>query len=170
MPEEPGTRLELVRGEVRDLRPYGAQQALIVGRVGRLIDDAVEARDLGVVFLAGVGCILRRNPDSVRRPDVAFVAWEHFPGRRIPEEFCPCAPEFVIETVASDDRAIELHDKVHDFLEAGTRLFWVLWPHRRVVTIWRPDRMGHELGPDDYLDGGDVLPDFRVRVADFLGI
>jgi hypothetical protein len=33
-----------------------------------------------------------------------------------------------------------------------------------------PDLNVPELGPDDFLDGGDVLPDFRVRVADLFTI
>jgi Uma2 family endonuclease len=113
---------------------------------------------------------LRREPDSVRLPDVAFVAWEHFPGRRIPEQFCPCAPDLVVEVVAPDDRARDLHDKMHDYLEAGSRLFWIVWPHRRSVTVWRADWTTRELGPDDFLDGGDVLPGFRVHIADFFAI
>ena len=166
MPEKPGTRLELVRGEVREMTLSGARQVLIAGRVLRFIGRVVEAHDLGLAFIGGVGCILRRDPDSVRRPAVAFVAWEHFPGRRIPEEFCPCSPELVAEVVGPDDRAIDLHDKMHDYLEAGSRLVWVVWPRRRAVTVWRPDWTGRHLGPDDYLDGGDVLPGFHVRVAD----
>lgn len=170
MPEPPGKRIELVRGEVRDLRPYGARQALIVGDIGRLLDDFVEASDLGVVFFGGVGCILRRHPDSVRLPDIAFVAWEHFPGRRILDEFCPCAPELVVEVVGPNDRASDLNEKLRDYLEGGSRQFWVLWPQRRVVTVWQSDRTGRELGPGDYLDGGNLLPGFRVRVADLFAI
>jgi predicted nucleic acid-binding protein len=60
MPDEPGKRLELVRGEVREVRPVGAQQALMAGRIYRRLDDVAEVRDLGLVFTAGRLCLASR--------------------------------------------------------------------------------------------------------------
>ena len=46
----------------------------------------------------------------------------------------------------------------------------VLWPREQAVTAHGPDGLIRELGPDDELDGGEVLPGFRVRVADLFAV
>ena len=114
--------------------------------------------------------ILRRHPDLLRVPDVAFVSWDRLPDRRRPEGFLPIAPDLAAEVVSPHNRADDINEKVHDYLEAGTRLVWVLWPRRRMITVYELDKDLRELGPDDFLDGGDVLPGFRVRVAKLFAI
>jgi hypothetical protein len=57
-----------------------------------------------------------------------------------------------------------------DYLEAGTRQVWILWPQRRWVTVHTPTGPSTELGPDDELDGGEVLPGYRVRVANLFKV
>ncbi len=79
-------------------------------------------------------------------------------------------PDLAVEIVSPNDRADDINDKVHEYLEAGARLVWVFWPRRRAVMVHEPDQPIHELGPDDFLDGGDVLPGFRVRVADLFAV
>ena len=44
-------------------------------------------------------------------------------------------------------------------------MVWVLWPNRRTVTVYLPEGQLRDLGPNDELDGGEVLPGFSVRVA-----
>ncbi len=51
----------------------------------------------------------------------------------------------------------------------GAREVWVLWPRHRSVTVYAVGAT-KELGPNDELNGGDVLPGFRVRVGDLFNI
>ncbi|MDP9374478.1 MAG: Uma2 family endonuclease [Chloroflexota bacterium] len=165
MPEKPGVRYELVEGELVEVPTAGALHNLIVGLVYKLIDAFVLQRDLGLTFSDGTGYVLHHGPDLLRIPDVSFVSWGRVPEEGVPEGFWPVAPDSAVEVVSPNDRADEVHDKVREYLAAGTRLVWVLWPKRRSVTAHAPDGVARELGPDDELDGGDVLPGFRVRVA-----
>ena len=66
--------------------------------------------------------------------------------------------------------ANDLHLRVWDYLRAGTRLVWVLWPDTRSVSIHRPDGSSSEIGPKATLDGGDILPRFKVTVGDLFEI
>jgi Uma2 family endonuclease len=122
--------------------------------------------NLGEAFGDGVGYILSRRPDLLRIPDASFVSWDRLPDRQIPQGFLPFAPDLAVEIVSPHDRAADIDDKVHEYLEAGTRLVRVFWPRRRAVTAHEPDADPRELGPDDFLDGGEILPGLRVRVAD----
>jgi Uma2 family endonuclease len=56
--------------------------------------------------------------------------------------------------------------KVRDYLAGGARAVWVLDPRRRTVTVHRPGREPESLSRNDTLDGGAVLPGFRLPVAE----
>ncbi|MBA2277958.1 MAG: Uma2 family endonuclease [Chloroflexia bacterium] len=136
----------------------------------RALHEHVVRDDLGLVFLSGLGYVLGRGPDSVRMTHASFIPWECVPEEGVPDWFWEGAPSLAVEIVAPEDRAIELHEKVGQFLKAGVEQVWVLWPRWREVTVRAPDGMGRELGPDDELGGGELLPDFRVRVADLFDL
>ena len=62
--------------------------------------------------------------------------------------------------------AYQVEKKVGEYLSAGVRLVWVVYPPTRNVFVRRPDGTTTELGPDSELTGEDVPPGFRCRVAD----
>jgi Uma2 family endonuclease len=133
-------RRELVNGEVVEASPTTMLHGVIVGQVYEAIRAFVRQQDLGIVAAGDVGYVLRRDPDHVRAPDVSFVAWEDVPESGLPERgFWNGPPALAAEVVSPDDRASEIHAKVRDFLEAGTRQVWVLWPQQRSVTVHEPD-------------------------------
>ena len=81
-------------------------------------------------------------------------------------EFWPFAPDLAIEIASPSDRPEAVNDKVREYLDPSTRLVWVAWPTSRSITAYEPSLPRRELGPDDEIDGGDVLPGFRVRVSE----
>jgi Uma2 family endonuclease len=54
---------------------------------------------------------------------------------------------------------------VQQYLNAGVRLVWVVYPEDRQVVVYRPGEAAATLGVGDTLDGGDVLPGFSVALA-----
>ena len=166
LPEEPGKRYELVKGELVEVPGAGGVHGLLVKVLLRLLDPFALAHGLGEVFADGVGYIIARGPDVVRIPDVSFVARERVPAGGVPEGFWPFAPDLAVEVVSPHDRADDVRGKVREYLEAGTRLVWVVWPRHRAVAVYTPDGQGREWRGDGELDGGDLLPGFRVRVAE----
>ena len=87
----------------------------------------------------------------------------------IPEGFWDGAPTLAVEVVSPEKRAADLYAKAHEYVAAGTRAVWVLWPRHRSVTVYAAGAT-RELGPNDELNGGDVLPGFRIRVGDLFNI
>jgi Uma2 family endonuclease len=170
LPEVPGTRFELVDGELLEVPGANALHGLIVELLVRLLGAFVRERDLGLVFADGTAYVLRRDPDRVRIPDVSFVSWSRVPEDGVPETYWPGAPDLAVEIVSPGDRAVDVHDKVRQYLEAGTRVVWVFWPRHRSVAVHAPGGVTRELGPDDALNGGDVLPGFDVRVAELFEV
>lgn len=169
LPERPGFTFELIDGELRELPGATALHSLIALAVLKLIDPFVHERSLGIVFPDGVAYVLDRDPDQIRIPDVSFVAWHMVPDEGIPEGFWEGAPTLAVEVISPHDRAVDIHRKVRDYLDAGTRLVWVLWPQQSSVTVY--DAGGQrELRAHDELEGGDVLTGFRVRVGDLFEV
>ena len=168
-PDNDGMRYELVEGEAVEVPGAGALHSLIVLLVSTLLEGFVSDNDLGLVLPDGSAYILRRYPDLLRIPDVSFVSWDRVPEDGAPEGFWIGAPDLAIEVVSPHDRAEDIHEKVHEYLAAGTRLVWILWPKRRAVSVHAPD-FNQELGPDNLLSGGDVLPGFQVQVSALFAI
>jgi Uma2 family endonuclease len=124
----------------------------------------VERERLGEVFTAETGFVLRRDPDTVRAPDVAFVRAERVPQARVPG-FPAMAPDLVAEVVSPYDRAVEVSGKALAWLDAGVRLVWVVDPENRTVTVHRPGGTTVLRGRDQ-LSGEDVLPGFALPLEE----
>ncbi|MCX7622391.1 MAG: Uma2 family endonuclease [Thermomicrobium sp.] len=166
LPEKPGVRYERHEGKLVEMLGAGGIHAAIVVRLVLSLRQFVTSRRLGFVFGDGLGYILRRNPDTVRIPDVSMVRREQVPAAGIPEGFWPGPPDLAVEIVSPHDRAEEVHERVQDYVAAGTVQVWVLWPKSRSVTVYWGDGTARELGPEETLEGGDLLPGFAVRVGD----
>jgi Uma2 family endonuclease len=52
------------------------------------------------------------------------------------------------------------------YQEAGVPLIWLVDPEAQTVTVIAAGASTRVLGPNDTLDGGDVLPGFSVSDAE----
>lgn len=160
-----GSKYELVDGEIR-VSPGGARHSEVSVRLAaRLLAFATE-HHLGHAFDSSAG--FRLPGGNVRSPDVSFVAAGRFPNDRVPDDFGNLAPDLAVEVVSPGDRPRHVLDKVGEYLEAGVRLVWVIDPRRARAVVYRSLSEIRELGPDDTLDGGDILPGFRCRLGEIL--
>lgn len=158
------TRKELVRGRVVREPPAGFEHGGLAAHIAYRLREFVVREDLGMVVGAETGFILFEDPPTVRAPDAAFVARERLPDDRT--GFARLAPDLVVEVVSPSNTMPEIHDKVRDFLDAGTRIVWVIEPRRRTVMVYRSRDDIRLLTDEDTLDGGDVLVGFRLRIAE----
>jgi Uma2 family endonuclease len=163
-----GMRHELVRGELRSMPFRSAEDGLIAGQALFLIRDYVRPRGLGFSFAAGTGFLVEHDPDLVRAPALAFIAADGLQGWSPSPEYSELVPDLVVEIISTDDSPGEIEEKVHDWLNVGVRLAWVVHPSTRSVTVYRSRSDIRIVGEDESLDGGDVLPGFTCRVGDLL--
>ncbi len=157
--------LELVRGVPVEMSPTGEAHGVIALWLGSLILQYVEQHNLGQATGAESGFILARDPDTVRAPDIAFIAQARLT-EPTTDRYFPGPPDLAVEIVSPNDTAAQVQQKVMDYLAAGTRLVWVVYPATRSISVHHPDRTGRTVQGEDTLDGGDVLPGFRLPVSD----
>ena len=158
-------RLELVKGVPVEMSPTGEERGVLSMWLGYLLLTYVEAHDLGEVTAAECGFVVSRNPDTVRAPDVGFIAKARL-AEPISQRYFPGPPDLAVEVVSPNDTASEIHAKVFDYLRAGTRLVWVIYPQSRTIAVYGPDTPTPFLDTNGTLEGGDVLPGLSLPVRE----
>ncbi len=161
-----GFRYELVGGELRKMTPAGNVHGRIAMRVAWPLARHVEENQLGVVYAAETGFKLARDPDTVRAPDVAFVSRARIEAVGEVEGYWPGAPDLAVEVISPGDSYVEVEEKVFDWLEAGTKMVVTVNPRKRSATVYRSLTDITVLTASDVLDGGDIVPDFRLAVQE----
>lgn len=58
-----------------------------------------------------------------------------------------------------------MREKADYYLANGVRLVWLVYPEKHLVVVHTPDTEDI-LTENDTLDGGDVLPGFKLPVRD----
>jgi Uma2 family endonuclease len=164
--EDDGWRHELIRGELIQMPPASHRHSKLAVRIARRLGDFVEEHQLGDVTGADGGYILSRDPDVVVAPDAAFVRADRLPPDEDVRTYLELAPDLIVEVVSPSDRMNDVSMKVILYLDAGTHLVWVVQPTLKTVTVHYPDRTSKTLTIDNKLDGGDVLPGFKLAVSD----
>jgi Uma2 family endonuclease len=161
-----GMRHELVKGVLHTMPPAGFEHGVVGLNLSTPLDQHVRANRLGIVVAAETGFLIATNPDTVRGPDIGFVRQDRIQATGIPKKYWPGAPDLAVEVVSPNDTVFEVDDKVQEWLDAGTRLVWVVNPKGRTVTVHRPGATPIILTVNDLLDGEQVVPGFSIRVAD----
>jgi Uma2 family endonuclease len=157
---------ELIDGQLVEREPKGQKSDAIAARLIRFLGNFVEEHGLGLINGSqGSYQIFPDDPKKVRIPDASFTRRERLPAEGLADGHSRVAPDLVVEVVSPNDSAIDLEEKIEDFLVAGVPLIWVVFPETRTVQVHRRNGADSRLRPGDTLDGEDILPNFRCEVA-----
>jgi Uma2 family endonuclease len=156
---------ELVEGRLVPMSPTGGEHGRVEGNFFEAIRAFVREQDLGKVLVGEVGVFTRRNPDTVRGADVAFISNERYERLGSKRGFLDVAPDLVVEVLSPRDSAVGLTQKLREYFAAGVRLVWVADPEARAVLTYRSLTDVREFRESDRLPGDDILPGFTVEVA-----
>ncbi len=120
----------------------------------------------GVVFDSSTG--FRLPNGAVRGPDVAWVQGDRWnelnPAQR--KKFPPLCPDFVVELMSESDSLRGTDAKLHEYIDNGCRLGWLIDPTTETVRVYRADGSVSIIrGLDQVLSGEDVLPDFSFDLS-----
>ena len=118
--------------------------------------------------VAEVLFLLDAEDELQRRPDVAFVSSARWPvRRRAPDDAAwDVVPDLAVEVVSPTDRAEDLLGKIREYFRCGVRLAWVIYPREQVIHVFESFTTIRALTRDDELDGGAVVPGFKLPLAE----
>lgn len=160
-----GFRYELIEGLLHKMEPagffHGATGIYLTGPLSVYVDD----HDLGLVVMAETGFKVQIDPDTVLAPDIAFVAKANLPSPLPRHGFFAGAPDLAVEIVSPSETMDDVDEKVGKYLDAGTKLVWIIRPIRRRIEVHRANGESLFLTEKDVLDGEDVVPGFTLPVS-----
>jgi Uma2 family endonuclease len=171
---DPEDLLSMPNGDLYELidgipveKPMGAQASGVNVNLMVMLANFVKQHRLGHVFDSdgGYACFPGR-PKLFRKPDSSFVARGRFPDDKPPVGTITIAPDLLVEVVSPWNSYEEIAEKVRMFLDAGTRLIWVVVPKIRSATVHRLDGTTTTITSDGILSGEDVVPGFTCRIAE----
>ena len=162
MPDD-GYRCELVRGKLTaKMPPPGYDHGVVAGRFAFALGNYSDAWDCGEV-VDNAGFQLETDPDTVRAPDVAWIAPGRIAGTVL--GYPGIVPDLAVEVKSPHDTLRHMAERAQMWLRHGSREVWAAIPYPRIsVTRYRPNQPPATLYEDDILDGGDLLPGFRIPV------
>lgn len=156
---------ELVDGELVEVTPSADVSASTSAMIAHLLLTYVLPNSLGRVYNAEGGFVLFPDQQTVRAPDVAFVAANRAPRGDARKHFPRLAPDLAVEVLSPSDSLSEAREMVTMYLEAGVRLVWLVDPMEQTITEYRSGAAPQPLDATMTIDGGDVLPGFSASVA-----
>ncbi len=154
---------EYVKGELVPMPPPSREHGEISVNVIRYLDAHVYQNKLGRLYTAETTF---QVAERIMKPDVAFVSTTQLTGNKTDKtKGFPIPPNLAVEVVSPSDVQSRIAEKALAYLNAGTRLVWVLEPVSQTVTVYRSERDIETLTRDDTLTGEDVVPGFSCPVA-----
>lgn len=159
-----GRMCELIDGVLVE-KAVGSLESMLGLTIGGLISVHVRTADLGVVL--GADGYIRVGTGLVRAPDVTFIPWASFPDEELPREaYWTVAPGLVVEVLSPGNTKAEIDRKLRELFAAGCKLAWVIDPRKQSAQVHTSAAKFKSFGPDGILDGGRVLPGFKLPLAD----
>ena len=171
------TEKDVVRIEAKEDRLYelidgvlvekvmGAKESLLACLLIQAFGKYLDHNNLGVVL--GEAGMLQLRPRLIRIPDVSFISWDQMPSGEFPSEPVPnLFPDLAVEVLSTSNTAAEMTLKVSEYFEAGSRLVWIIDPATQTADVYTAPDECRRLKATQSLDGGDVLPGFKLLLKE----
>ena len=158
---------ELIDGEIVEKMPT-EEHSLVIGNIYMTLRMFADPRDLGRVAFE----VRRKMADdnhNARLPDVEFT----IKARLLPvvkKGAVPQMPDLAVEVKSPDDSFVSMREKANYYLNNGAKIVWLVFPDRQQIEVHTDDAAVRTLGIDDELDGGDVLPGFKLALRDIFKV
>ncbi len=151
---------EFVNGELIKMSPPTMEHGEISMSLILPLGNYVRDKQLGRLYPADTTFNLG---DRLVKPDLAYVSNERLPDNR--RQGAPIPPDLAVEVTSPSDSQYDIIEKALAYLEAGTRLVWVIEPIAQTVTVYRSKSDIKTHTHNDTLTGEDVLEGFSCPVA-----
>jgi Uma2 family endonuclease len=164
-PENIDRNFEFIGGRVYDTltSPLSSQiAACMAGILGLFL----LSKDIGYLTGADGGYMVSGERYI---PDVGFISYARQPQLSYTDGYNPIAPDLAVEVLSPSNDDEKMRIKIHHYQAAGT-VVWLFDVEPQTVEVYIPGKPVIILGIQDMLDGGTVLPGFKVAVKDIFAV
>jgi len=166
LPEKEGLRYELDAGVlITVLASPSLFHNMIRDRLGIELSVFVKERKLGLVVWE---IEFQLSENTVRIPDLAFLRADRLQGLDVQQRL-QGAPDLAIEIASPSDKPDDLARKAQQYLAAGARAIWVLYPEARLTYLYRPGERIEVRDDSQSLDDAELLPGFGIALSAIFG-
>jgi Uma2 family endonuclease len=163
-----GRLCELIDGVLVE-KTMGAKESLVTWEIGQRMGAFVKEGQRGILLLPDG--FLRLLPGQVRAPDLSFISFDQLPNRKFPAEPIPdLIPKLAVEVLSPGNTKKEMARRLRDFFVAGVELVWVIDPAKRQGRIYTAPDEFRLVTEREAMDGGDVLPGFRLPLSELFAL
>ena len=166
LPDRPGVDLEMLDGKVVEMATPSFEHNEIMGKCIHAFIVICGSRFPHLRVSGHTAFIL--NAGTVQAPDVVLLDERTFETAERYRGALQCAPDLAVEIISPHETSAHVDDKVGNYLEAGTRTVWVLWPRRRHALAYHRDGSVQHVMAGQFLEAPEVLPGARVSLDEIL--
>jgi Uma2 family endonuclease len=166
-PPDPDALYEVVDGELREVPYMGVIGGTLTSVLVGYLNTFALSRRLGLAVMEVLFQLRTGWPQ--RRPDLAFVPYDRWPGLAVPyadPAALEVVPSLATEVISKTNTAEEFEDKIQEYFDSGVQLVWVIFPRHRRIHVYESPRESKILTEADDLEGGAAVPGFRLSVRD----
>ena len=160
-------RYELIEGKLVERMSTGGEH----GRIGGLLEKRINFFDpeekIGLVWH---DTSFNIAPGFIPTPDLAFVTLGRMPV--IDKKALKVVPDLVVEVHSPSDLESKAGreaaaNKIRKYQAAGVKIVWAVNPDKQIIEAYHPGEAEpwKISGLADELEGEDVLPGFKLKVA-----
>jgi len=160
--------LELMDGKLIEKMPIGDEHTRIARKLEAAIIIFDQKDTLGYSWRASTFDL---GPGYVLEPDLAYIVAERVP--TVVKGYIKVVPDLAVEVHSPSDLSSKAGRdaaafKVRAYQSVGVRFIWTINPKKQTVEVYNQFEAAPMvvLGINDTLDGGDVIPGFKMAVAD----
>ncbi len=157
-------RHELDRGELVIVTAPKFRHGRIAQRINFALSKFVYERDLGEVY-SEVAYLLAEDPPTLRIPDVSFLRAERA-GSTPDDEYVRGAPDLAVEIISPSDHAEGVARKVRQYVAAGSRAVWTVYPKACEIHRFSPDATVRIVSTDALLEEPGLFPGWSLSLSE----
>lgn len=159
--ENAGRLFELINGEIIEVMPGRTRNSEYHQIITVAVHNYCEAHNIPCHTTGGDGAY--DVDGNVVAPDFAYK-----PTPMSDDYPDPVAPLWVVEIISPTDKAEDIRSKREIYRNAGI-LLWEMYPKSESMDVYAPGQPPRTFTIDDTLDGGDVLPGFKLSMRKLFG-
>lgn len=163
----PDLRIErTAEGDILIMPPAGLESGFRNSNLTTQLENWARKDGRGLAFDSSAEYILPSG--AAYSPDASWVLRSRVNSlsKEQKRKFPPLCPDFVVELMSPSDRLSKVKGKMHEWMENGAQLGWLLDPDHRTAYIYRPGREPEQTVNPERLFGEGPVAGFVLELAD----